>query len=111
MQTSLTRCQQLVEQARETVLDSTFASQQVMDNMRGVLTPQQVRARGGAVHACARACACACPTPLSVPRRRRPDRAIRVRPRSVAAQVARFLVWVEKHKRSMEVFNSITERG
>jgi hypothetical protein len=25
------------------------------------------------------------------------------------SQVARFLVWVEKHKRNMEVFNSITE--
>lgn len=34
-------CNQLVEQAREQVLYNIAASQQVMDNMRGVLTPQQ----------------------------------------------------------------------
>jgi hypothetical protein len=45
MQSSLMHCQQLVQQAREQVLYNIVASQQVMDNMRGVLTPQQVRAR------------------------------------------------------------------
>mmetsp|Transcript_18368 Transcript_18368/g.57931 ORF Transcript_18368/g.57931 Transcript_18368/m.57931 type:complete len:123 (+) Transcript_18368:1643-2011(+) len=42
MQTSLMHCHQLVQQAREQVLYNISAAQQVMDNMRGVLTPQQV---------------------------------------------------------------------